>query len=100
MTYITDHIQSMRRPKLLLQAVAMTLETSDADQLTAQVLGETNPTCAKARLDLLMMLENRQEAARKANAGYSAQRHIMLLCALLNEAKAAQSRKPVFKLVS
>ena len=77
----------LRRPKLLVSAARFGLGSYERAYALPRLLGGPVPAAGRAILDILMMREDRMNAARTAaETGYSVADHVDLLTALMAEA--------------
>ncbi|QFU08475.1 hypothetical protein PARPLA_03076 [Rhodobacteraceae bacterium THAF1] len=77
----------LRRPKLLISAARFGLTSYERCHTLPRLLGGPVPPPGRAVLDILMMREDRMNAARSAaETGYSVAAHVDLLTALMAEA--------------
>lgn len=85
-------ISRTSRPGLLIRAARHALAGYSRDRYLRRILNEdATPTPDSAARKLLELEELHDEMRRTANAAYSVQRHIEVLCALMHEAALLRS---------
>lgn len=96
MPEIQDLLRPVKRPGLLVRAARHALTEYDRDRHLRRILrAEETPPPAAAASQLFEIEQTYEDRRRAADAGYSVQRHIEVLCALMAEARllrAGQSR--------
>jgi len=92
MTELTQLVNALRRPRLLLQAVRHGLADYQRERVLRRVLGGTSLPTPRRAVASLLLAEEVLEAARTArDASYSVARHVEVLIALVAEARSLSS---------
>ena len=90
---ILSLLESLHRPRLLMQAARIGLQDYDRRRFLSRLLRSAVPPGSGAAIASLMQIEARLEARRKTgDAGYSIARHVEVLIALLGEARLLRAR--------
>lgn len=85
-------VATLRRPKLLLQAVRHGLTEYNREKTLRRLTGGTEMPAPRRAVQSLLLAEEMQETARRdRDAAYSPSRHIEILVALIAEARALSS---------
>lgn len=79
-------VQSLRRPRLLLQAARHGLSDYNRDRVLRRITRAASLPCPQGAVASLLTVEAQLEQARRTeDAGYSVARHVEVLIALLAE---------------
>ena len=96
MRHPLEHFRTLRRPGLLIAAARFAVESYQRETMLRTLLRgyhDGPPPGPAAALMLLLQVEERQEALRRAHdAAWSTSRHVSVLAAMMAEAQALQQR--------
>ncbi len=90
---ILSILESLHRPRLLMQAARIGLQEYNRQRFLPRLLKSAAPPGPGAAIAALMQIEARLEARRATgDAGYSIARHVEVLIALMGEARLLRAR--------
>ena len=88
MTHCLSHLQTLRRPPLLIRAARACARDYARQRHLRQLLGDPLPDSAELVLTRLIPIESRMDSLRRdSRADYSVCRHIEILAAMMAEAR-------------
>lgn len=88
MSNIQELLSQLKRPGLLVRAARHGLADYDRDRHLRRILrADATPTPVAAARRLIDLEQNYEDRRCAADAAYSAQRHIEVLCALMGEVR-------------
>ncbi len=94
MTDLLSLLETLRRPRLLVEAARFGLEEYERKRFLPRLLRCPEPPAPGAAIARLMQIEARLEERRTTgDAGYSIARHVDVLIALMGEARLLQTRR-------
>jgi hypothetical protein len=95
MTAILDHLDQLRRPRLLIRAARIGAEEYRRDVSLPRLLGHGELPRSLVALARLIEDEAALDACRRAgDAGYSVIRHLDLMIAMIGEARIIRATQP------
>jgi hypothetical protein len=101
MTDFSNTLNAVRRPKILIRAARAGLAEYRRDRDLKRILKGQRPARDRNVLVPLLAEEERIETQRQeGDATYSVQRHVMVLTALIAEARNARLAQPTLHVVT